>query len=267
MVDSLLSLHFLATGSGGNSLGSSSAVLERDGNPLLLIDCGAGTLQRYARRYGPALPASIYITHLHYDHIGDLESLFYKKAFSERAADPVRIYCSAWLVPQLSQRLADYPGVVAEGGRNFWQELQLIPVVNGFWLQDYYFHVYPVRHHAPNSAFALHLPGRFFYSGDTRPVPELIHHRCANGEQLFHDACWAGNPSHSGVDDLRREYRQEVLQRMWLYHYGGHEERELMESAGFRVVCPGQTVALQDPPERLDSIPGFIVEEMPKIVA
>jgi hypothetical protein len=40
------SLHVLGTGAAGAvDLGSSGAVLERDGEPRLLIDCGPGTLE------------------------------------------------------------------------------------------------------------------------------------------------------------------------------------------------------------------------------
>ena len=41
-------LHFLGVGAAhAVELGSSAAVLERDGEPLLLIDCGPDTLDRY----------------------------------------------------------------------------------------------------------------------------------------------------------------------------------------------------------------------------
>ena len=46
-------LHFLGAGAAhAVELGSSAAVLERDGEPLLLIDCGPDTLDRYLAAYG-----------------------------------------------------------------------------------------------------------------------------------------------------------------------------------------------------------------------
>src|SRR4051812_37964011 len=59
------SLHFLGVGSAqAVELGSSGAVLERDGAPLLLIDCGPETLARYVELYD-APPPAVYITHTH----------------------------------------------------------------------------------------------------------------------------------------------------------------------------------------------------------
>ncbi|MEO8809016.1 MAG: MBL fold metallo-hydrolase, partial [Rhodanobacter sp.] len=46
-------LHFLGVGAAhATALGSSSAVLERDGKSVLLIDCGPDTLDRYVGTYG-----------------------------------------------------------------------------------------------------------------------------------------------------------------------------------------------------------------------
>ncbi|MEC9410614.1 MAG: MBL fold metallo-hydrolase, partial [Pseudomonadota bacterium] len=67
------SLFFTGTGSGGNlSVGSSAAVLEKNGSPLLLIDCGPGTLNTYAEHYNGQLPSAVFLTHCHLDHIADL---------------------------------------------------------------------------------------------------------------------------------------------------------------------------------------------------
>ena len=67
-------LRFLGVGNSQSApvLGSASAVLERDGKPQLLIDCGQETLTAYLARYGQ-VPQAIFITHLHLDHVGGLE--------------------------------------------------------------------------------------------------------------------------------------------------------------------------------------------------
>jgi glyoxylase-like metal-dependent hydrolase (beta-lactamase superfamily II) len=71
-------LRFLGVGSAAAvELGSACAVLERDGAPLLMIDCGADALTAYLARYGEP-PRAIYLTHTHFDHVGGLERLFYK---------------------------------------------------------------------------------------------------------------------------------------------------------------------------------------------
>src|SRR5678809_185369 len=110
-----LSLHFLGVGSAqAVELGSSGAVLERDGAPLLLIDCGPETLTRYLEEYRSA-PLAVYITHTHMDHVAGLERLFYRTYFDAVLRGGVRLYAHAALVPHLQGRIADYPNVIAEG--------------------------------------------------------------------------------------------------------------------------------------------------------
>ncbi len=56
-------LHFLGVGAAhAVALGSSAAVLERDGVPMLLIDCGADTLDRYMATYDALPPLAVFIS-------------------------------------------------------------------------------------------------------------------------------------------------------------------------------------------------------------
>jgi ribonuclease BN (tRNA processing enzyme) len=229
-------LRFLGVSNSVDSpLGCSAVVLEQQGHPLLLIDCGAGTVQRYREQY-QQLPEAIYITHGHWDHIGDLETLFYTAYFDEPRR-LIKLYVPALAVPFIHQRLASQPSQLAEGGANFWDAFQLVPVQDSFWHAGLQFYLYPMRHHQPNFCHSLHLPGAFFYSGDTRPVPEIIQHCCVNGEIIFHDARLHGNPSHSGIEDVEREYDAEFCKRMVIYHYLDGEAQAL-RARGFVVAEP-----------------------------
>ena len=164
------SLRFLGVGSAqAPELGSACGVLERGGEPFLMIDCGTEALSAYLERYGTP-PRAIYITHTHMDHVGGLERLFYKIYFDAELRGSVRLYVHAALVPYLQARIADYPEVIAEGGANFWDAFTLVPVSRGFWHRDIWFGVFATRHHAPNTSFGIALPGSFVWTGDTRPV-------------------------------------------------------------------------------------------------
>lgn len=241
-----LSLRFLGVGSAqASALGSSSAVLERDGAPVLLVDAGIGVLDRYFDVYG-ALPQAAFITHTHLDHIGDLEAWFYRLAFVADAALP-RLYVPATVVPLLQRRIADFPNWVAEGGRNFWDVFQLIPVSDAFWHAGLRFVVFPVRHHAPETAFGVSLPGSFLYTGDTRPIPEWLQQHARHGEQIFHDCAPVANPSHTGLADLEREYGSSVRSRLVLYHYPDELAAQSMREAGFPVATPGAVFSLPEP--------------------
>ena len=75
-------LRFLGVGSAQATaqLGSACGVLERDGEPVLMIDCGQEALTAFLDHYGEP-PRAIYITHTHMDHVGGIERLFYKIYF------------------------------------------------------------------------------------------------------------------------------------------------------------------------------------------
>ena len=136
-------------------------------------------------------------------------------------------------------------GVLAEGGANYWDAFQLLPCSRGFWLDGLHFDVFPVRHHQPNSAFGLALPGSFVYTGDTRPIPEQL--SLYADELIAHDCGLHGNPSHSGIDDLVREYPPDLLARCVFYHYASAADGEAMRGRGHRVAAPGEVLTLPAP--------------------
>jgi ribonuclease BN (tRNA processing enzyme) len=240
-------LRFLGVGSAqAVELGSACAVLEKEGRPLLMIDCGGEALTAYLAHYG-ALPDAIFITHTHLDHVGGMERLFFRAWFDAQRRGQVKLYVPAALVPWLQMRIADYPGVLAEGGVNYWDAFRLVPHTRGFWHEGLWFDSFAVRHHAPDTAFGIALQGSFAYSGDTRPIPESLARYAAHGEVVAHDCALVGNPSHSGIDDLEREYPQELLRRLRLYHYGSAGDGETLAARGYAIVKPGDVVALPPP--------------------
>ncbi|MGB5733559.1 MAG: MBL fold metallo-hydrolase [Thiohalocapsa sp.] len=264
---SQLGLCFLGVGnSQALALGSSSAVLEVGDAPRLLIDCGPGTLDAYLGRYGES-PRAIFITHAHFDHVGGLEGLYYRLATSTQTPAPVRLYVPVTLIPVLQRRLADYPNLLAEGGSNFWDVFQLVPVSEAFWHEDWRFTVFPVRHHEYLSAFGLALEGMFLYSGDTRPIPEVVNRYANRGEWIFHDCCSVANPSHTGVDDLMGEYKSEQWQRMVVYHYESEQAGRLLEARGLTIAHPGQRFALDPrPPLVEESVANGQIKRLPGAV-
>jgi ribonuclease BN (tRNA processing enzyme) len=240
------SLRFLGVGNSASvELGSASAVIERDGAPLLMIDCGQEALTAYLSSYG-AKPRALFITHLHMDHVAGLERLFYGVYFDPELRGKVRLYVPAPLVSHLHGRLADYPGVIAEGGANWWDGFQLVPVTRGFWHEGVWFDVFPVRHHLPDTAFGLRLPGSLVWTGDTRPIPEMLARHADAGELIAHDCALRGNPSHSGIDDLEREYPRELLSRCVFYHYAAGDAAA-MRARLHRVADAGEVLPLAEP--------------------
>ncbi len=236
----LFSANFLGVGAAhATELGNSSLCIEKDGKPWLLIDCGFDTLGRYKARYDNQLPSAVFITHCHFDHMGGLEQLYFQARLS--GVRPT-IYIPHLLVSTIVSILENT--LIAEGNENLWDSFHLVPVRGTFFHQGCKFHTYPVRHHQPNSAFALHMPGRFFYTGDTRPIPELLLHYANNHEVIFHDCAVVGNPSHSGLDDLLKEYSTDILARIVVYHYASKAERMAFLKHNLACAKPNDPICL-----------------------
>lgn len=239
-------LRFLGVGNAAAvELGSANATLERDGKPWLTIDCGAEGLSAYLAQYGE-MPQALFVTHVHLDHVAGFERLFVATWFDAQRRGKVKLYVPATVVPLLHKRIADYPNVLAEGGVNFWDAFQLIAVGESFWHEGVRLEVFPARHHWPETAYSLRLRGSVVWTGDTRPIPEALAKYADAGELIAHDCSLHGNPSHSGIDDLEREYPAALLQRCILYHYASAGDGRALAARGHRVALPGEVVALQE---------------------
>ena len=230
----------------GAELGSAMATIERDGASWLTIDCGNEGLTAYLAHYREP-PRALFVTHTHLDHVGGFERLFVANYFDAARRGRTRVYVPAPVVPLLHQRVGAYPNALAEGGANFWDAFQVIPVGDHFWHDGVRLEVFPARHHAPDSAFGLRLRGSLVWTGDTRPIPETLAQCADAGELVAHDCALQGNPSHSGIDDLEREYSRDLLDRLLIYHYASTADGQTLAARGYRIAQQGEVVGLNAP--------------------
>jgi phosphoribosyl 1,2-cyclic phosphodiesterase len=227
-------------------LGSAMATIERDGTPWLTIDCGGEGLSAYQAHYSD-MPRALFMTHAHLDHVAGFERLFVASYFDPALRGETRLYVPVTLLPLLHQRVANYPNALAEGGANFWDAFRVVPVGDHFWHDGVRLEVFPTRHHWPDTSFGLRLRGAMAWTGDTRPIPEQLARSADAGELVFHDCALHGNPSHSGIEDLEREYPRELLERCRLYHYASATDGAHLELRGHRIVRADEVVPLAEP--------------------
>ncbi|HET9835953.1 MAG TPA: MBL fold metallo-hydrolase, partial [Rhodanobacteraceae bacterium] len=64
---------------------------------------------------------------------------------------------------------------------------------------------------------------------------------------VAHDCGVIGNPSHTGVADLEREYPAELRERLLLYHYASPADADALRERGFKVAVPGGLYPLHAP--------------------
>jgi ribonuclease BN (tRNA processing enzyme) len=228
-----LTIEFLGCGnSTSKDLDHSSAVLNLGNNKLFVIDFGFSAYHLFKDRY-EKLPDAIYLTHIHLDHIGGMQSLFYDAFFKKNK--PIKLFIHHSQVSSLHAILGGLENIVAENSANFYDAFQLIPVSDNFWFDDYKFTVFEARHHSANFSHGIALKGRFVYTSDTKPIPEVLMTHATQGEVIFHDLCLSRQPSHTYFDELDM-YPDHLLSRFMFYHLHSTEDLEFLSKKGLNYV-------------------------------
>ncbi len=255
-----MKLTFLGTGSAFTIDDNyhSNMILESDDKKILLIDCGSDArLSLHALGLSHRDIHSVYISHLHADHVGGLEWLAFTTKFDPGVKKP-NLYVSERLVHDLWNKtlsgglsslqneiakLSSYFRVhpVKEHGSFTWEKIkikliQTLHVMSGFCI-------------SPSYGLAFKVNGiKVFITTDTQYSPHQINDFYESADIIFHDCEITEHKSHvhAHYDELVK-LPELIKNKMWLYHYNPCKLPNAKKD-GFRgFVKKGQCFDFDDP--------------------
>jgi ribonuclease BN (tRNA processing enzyme) len=187
----------------------------KDGEPWLLVDCGTGVIRSALEHLG-RLPATLFITHNHLDHSGELP--YVAKALSARPRvlghwEVLRLLKEVRLhdAPDDQQRMIDQIDWVAADER---QQI---------WLEDgWRFDLHPAQHGYTCFGFVLswHEQPIFSYSADSGFNADYYAF-LSRAPLMIVDARPNGGRYHATFEEVDAFAQQHPNHSLWVVHHGG----------------------------------------------
>lgn len=241
----------------------SNLVVESKSGKKMLVDCGSDArfaLQELGMTHRDL--DSLYISHLHADHVGGLEWLGFATKFDPDCPKP-HLYISRYLKNELwsnvlSGGMLSLQGEVADLDTYF--EVHSIPKNGNFVWEDVTFQLIQTVHImdgfsiVPSFGLIFVVNGiKSFLTTDTQFAPEQLKDFYEMADIIFQDCETALFESgvHAHYDKLKT-LPDNVKQKMWLYHY---QDGDLPDarSDGFRgFVTKGQRFDYDNPDSLCD---------------
>ena len=250
-MSSRLRVRLLGTGGAANEGRHQACLLvewgDRSEGGRILLDTGSGldvVRQLVAVGCEPTGIRDIFVSHQHVDHVGGLEPLLLWsiiKVLRERRRPPgeeTRVYAELRVLAGIEQLL---DAVASVAPRLFGGKLRWVPGVDratatlpgGAWLRTFLVDHQPVGGGAMGCVVELERV-RLVYSGDTRPVRQLID-AARDADVLVHeaggldeDAPEIHRQGHSTAGDAGRVAREAGVGRLILTHLPSEGLAELM---------------------------------------
>lgn len=239
----------------------SNMVITADSGKRLLIDCGSdarfslGELGCTNMNVGQWVD-SVYLSHLHADHIGGLEWLGFCTYFNPDSPKP-KLYIVDTLIDSLWDSLKggmrSHEGVCLTLDSFF--DVKAIQINQSFEFEQIGFkpiqtvHIMDGMRIVPSygllvDRFLTHrrTGGKIFITTDTQFCPRQIESFYKWADIIFHDCETYNFKSgvHAHYDDLRT-LDKETKGKMWLYHYGPDPKQDPKQDGFLGFVTKGQT--------------------------
>ncbi len=230
----------------------SNMLLQTGDGHSLLIDCGADARRSlHAMGFGANDIDSVYISHLHADHVGGLEWLAFSRKFDEQSPGKPGLYLNEDLVKPLWDHslsgglssLSDEPSHLSA-----FFEVHSVSHDNEFTWRNLHFTLVESQH--INSKFVRMPSYGLFFCANKHPVfittdsqfqPEILDHYYRQAELIFQDCETSPHFSqvHAHYDQLKN-LDAAIKSKMWLYHYNQECLPDAQSDGFLGFVKPGQ---------------------------
>ena len=256
-----MKLTFLGSGSAFTDINSnfhSNMLLESPTHKRLLIDCGTDirhSLQALHLSYSNI--DSVYISHLHFDHVGGLEWLAFSTYFNHTTPRPKLFIHPSMVEPLWNNVLSGgLQSLEGETSATLDTYFDLPPIRDGkfFTWESINFEMIKTIH-VSNAKDLLPSYGLFFSIGETKIflstdmqfTPERYMNYYQNADVIFHE-CETDEPQ-SGVHSHFKQLLtldSSIKAKMWLYHYSDKKMPDA-KNLGFKgFVKRGQAFHFED---------------------
>lgn len=230
-------LKFIGIGSAFNTrLGNNSAFI-KEGQEMLLIDCG-GTVFQGLQQLDLLQGISkfkIMITHTHPDHIGSLGEVIFYCYYILKIKVEVFYPNEALIKSYLHIIGVTEDMYVLNGNCEVNFELNGLGLIHAQWVQQVHVDTIPAYGFILNTE-----KQKLYYSGDSSQIPDEIIEKLENGELdvIYQDSCglnYEGNAHlylYKLADKIQLQYRKQV----YCMHLDQHIKMDEIRGLGFNVV-------------------------------
>lgn len=199
---------------------------------LFLIDCGETAFRRHYiyGNFEGVKSVTVFITHMHTDHIGSLGTLIVY-VYLKLGIRTTVIYKE----PEKLKTVFDFTGVEPE----HYCLYENYSVMNDPRIKE---EVIQVRHHdkmVNSYGYLFDIEGKkLYYSGDAAEIPDCIVEKIKNGEldQVYQDtAVHAHGNCHLTLEELEKKIETQYRRKVFCMHYDSECFEQIREK-GFQTI-------------------------------
>ncbi|MCK5660121.1 MAG: MBL fold metallo-hydrolase [Methanosarcinales archaeon] len=196
-----------------------SGILLYDTDNPILLDCGAGILQRLTEAgCDHTIIDNVVLSHLHLDHVADVLPLIKANWLCDK--NHISIFGPAGTEKWMTALLEIYPYL-----HDVNIDITELNPYDTFTVNDMQIECIPTIHSMPSLGYKVHADSVFLYSGDTEPVRSIID-ASSDCRLLIHECSFpdsvSGVTNHTTPTPLGNMLKNSELDELVLTHLYPH---------------------------------------------